>query len=73
VPDLIRYWLHGKPRGSASSNVNEVEARAFQDAQRAWRLVRGGGKDWDVNPKKLGIMNFSVGGDLVFYSFTKST
>lgn len=46
-----------------------IEEHAYQDAQRALRLVRSKAKDWNVN--KLGIMGFSAGGDLVLYSSTK--
>jgi acetyl esterase/lipase len=47
----------------------KVEEHAYQDAQRALRLVRSKAKDWNVN--KLGIIGFSAGGDLVLYSATK--
>jgi len=49
----------------------KIEEHAYQDAQRALRLVRSQAKDWNVNPQKLGIMGFSAGGDLVLYSSTK--
>ena len=47
----------------------KIEEHAFQDAQRALRLVRSKAKEWNVN--KLGIMGFSAGGDLVLYTSTK--
>ena len=47
----------------------KIEEHAYQDAQRALRLVRSKAKEWNVN--KLGIMGFSAGGDLVLYSSTK--
>jgi acetyl esterase/lipase len=47
----------------------KIEEHAFQDAQRALRLVRSNAKEWGVN--KLGIIGFSAGGDLVLYSSTK--
>jgi len=47
----------------------KVEEHAFQDAQRALRLVRSKSKEWNVN--KLGIIGFSAGGDLVLYASTK--
>ncbi len=50
----------------------KIEEHAFADAQRALRLVRSRGKEWGVEPQKLGIMGFSAGGDLVLYSSTKS-
>jgi acetyl esterase/lipase len=49
----------------------KIEEHAYQDAQRALRLVRSKAKDWQINPQKLGIMGFSAGGDLVLYSATK--
>jgi acetyl esterase/lipase len=53
------------------SSPYTVEGHAFQDAQRALRLVRSKAKDWDLNPHQIGIMGFSAGGDLVLYSSTK--
>jgi len=49
----------------------KVDEHAYQDAQRAIRLVRANAKEWNINPKHLGIMGFSAGGDLVLYSSTK--
>jgi endo-1,4-beta-xylanase len=62
---ILKYRL-AREKGSPY----KIEEHAFQDAQRAMRLVRSKGKDWNVN--KLGIMGFSAGGDLVLYSSTKS-
>jgi endo-1,4-beta-xylanase len=50
----------------------KVEEHAFQDAQRAIRLVRSHAQEWDVHPHAIGIMGFSAGGDLVLYASTKS-
>jgi acetyl esterase/lipase len=61
---ILKYRL-AREKGSPY----KIEEHAFQDAQRALRLVRSKGKDWNVN--KLGIMGFSAGGDLVLYSSTK--
>lgn len=36
----------------------------LQDAQRAVRTVRARAREWDVDPKKIGIMGFSAGGHL---------
>jgi len=49
----LRYRL--KPYDSA------VDALA--DTQRAVRMVRAHAKEWGVNPKKIGIMGFSAGGE----------
>jgi len=36
----------------------------LQDAQRAIRMVRSRGKEWGVDPKRVGILGFSAGGHL---------
>ena len=36
----------------------------LQDAQRAVRTVRARAKDWDLDPKRVGIWGFSAGGHL---------
>jgi endo-1,4-beta-xylanase len=36
---------------------------ALADTQRAVRLVRANAKDWGVDPKKIGVMGFSAGGE----------
>jgi acetyl esterase/lipase len=61
---VLKYRL-AREKGSPYT----IEEHAYQDAQRALRLVRSKAKDWNVN--KLGIMGFSAGGDLVLYSSTK--
>lgn len=37
---------------------------AFQDVQRAFRVVRAHASDWGIQPAKTGIMGFSAGGHL---------
>ncbi len=63
---ILKYRL-AREKGSPY----KVEEHAFQDGQRALRLVRANAKEWGVNPKKIGIMGFSAGGDLVLYASTK--
>jgi acetyl esterase/lipase len=36
----------------------------LQDAQRALSLVRGKAKEWQLDPKRIGILGFSAGGHL---------
>jgi acetyl esterase/lipase len=36
----------------------------LQDAQRAIRTVRARAKEWNIDPKRIGIMGFSAGGHL---------
>jgi acetyl esterase/lipase len=63
---ILKYRL-AREKGSPY----KIEEHAFQDAQRALRLVRAKAKEWNVNPNRLGIMGFSAGGDLVLYTSTK--
>lgn len=37
---------------------------AFQDIQRAIRLVRSNATAWNIDPKRVGVMGFSAGGHL---------
>lgn len=50
---VLRYRL--KPYDSA------VDALA--DTQRSFRLIRAHAKEWGVDPKRIGIMGFSAGGE----------
>lgn len=44
--------------------VPNNRAGAFQDAQRAMRLVRAHSTDWKIDPHRVGIIGFSAGGHL---------
>lgn len=44
------------------SIMERREIAPIQDAQRAFQLIRTNAKEWNVNPKKVGIMGFSAGG-----------
>lgn len=37
---------------------------AFQDGQRAVRLVRSHSKEWNIDPSRVGVIGFSAGGHL---------
>jgi endo-1,4-beta-xylanase len=41
----------------------KIEVHSVQDAQRAIRIVRGRASEWNVDPKRVGIMGFSAGGE----------
>ncbi len=41
-----------------------VQADAVHDALQAIRLVRAHAKEWNIDPKKIGIMGFSAGAEL---------
>ena len=41
-----------------------VEGEALEDTRRAFRIVRANAADWQVDPKRVGILGFSAGGAL---------
>jgi endo-1,4-beta-xylanase len=41
-----------------------VEKDALADAQRAIRIVRANADKWKINPKRIGIIGFSAGGEV---------
>jgi acetyl esterase/lipase len=43
---------------------------ALQDAQRAISLVRSKAKEWNIDPKRIGILGFSAGGHLSAWAAT---
>jgi acetyl esterase/lipase len=42
-----------------------IKPLALQDAQRALGLIRSQAIQWNIDPKKIGVMGFSAGGHLV--------
>ena len=63
----IGKWLNGL--GVAAFNLRyrlkpyDSAVDALADTQRAIRTVRAHAKEWGVDPKKIGIMGFSAGGE----------
>jgi acetyl esterase/lipase len=47
-----------------TNSTYQVDVHAFQDTQRALRLVRHRAADWSVNPNRVGAIGFSAGGEL---------
>lgn len=45
--------------------VDAVKPLALQDAQRTVGLVRFNAKEWNIDPRKIGVIGFSAGGHLV--------
>ena len=41
-----------------------IEGNALADTQRALRIVRSRGAEWNVDPERIGVMGFSAGGEL---------
>ena len=57
---VLKYRL---AREEGSPYVLEKHAR--DDAYRAMRLVRSRSEDWQVDPKRIGMLGFSAGGEVV--------
>jgi acetyl esterase/lipase len=56
----LKYRL-GREQGTPYS----VEKHAREDGLRAMRLVRSRAEEWAIDPKRVGIMGFSAGGEVV--------
>jgi acetyl esterase/lipase len=63
---VLFYRLPGQ---EGSTYQREVEPLA--DIQRAIRTVRARAAEWSVDPKKVGVLGFSAGGNLVMQASTK--
>jgi acetyl esterase/lipase len=44
-------------------DANKRWGAAVQDAQRAIRVVRGKASEWGIDPKRVGVLGFSAGGE----------
>lgn len=49
----------------------KVDVHALADARRAIRLVRSRAEEWGIDPKRVGLMGFSAGGELTALASTK--
>lgn len=56
---VVKYRLAREP-----GSTYKIEGESLADTQRAIRLVRSRAKEWNVNPKAVGVMGFSAGGEL---------
>ena len=56
---VLKYRLAREP-GSTYS----IEGNALDDVKRAIRLVRSRAAEWGVDPRRVGVMGFSAGGEL---------
>lgn len=57
---VLKYRL-GREQGTPYS----IEKHALQDGRRAVRLVRSRAAEWNLDPKRIGMMGFSAGGEVV--------
>lgn len=56
---VLKYRL-----GREENSPYSVEKHPKQDAERAFRLVRSRAAEWGIDPKGIGIMGFSAGGEV---------
>lgn len=54
---------HRLPREEGSPYSLDVHPR--QDVQRAMRIIRSRASEWNLDPKRIGTMGFSAGGEVV--------
>jgi len=64
---VLKYRL-AKEKGSTYS----IEGSALPDIQRAIRLVRSRAAEWGLDPRRVGVMGFSAGGELAALASTRS-
>src|SRR5579875_2437244 len=63
---ILKYRVPRRP----GERDEEPARRPLQDAQRAVRLVRSRAKEWNIDPKRIGIVGFSAGGHLAIATAT---
>jgi acetyl esterase/lipase len=62
----IAAWLNSNGIGAIILKYRTPNNRtgALQDVQRALSLIRAHAAEWNIDPKKLGVIGFSAGGNL---------
>jgi endo-1,4-beta-xylanase len=60
---VLKYRLAREP-----GSTYTIRDHALADAERAIRLIRSRADEWKLDPKKVGAMGFSAGGELVALS-----
>jgi endo-1,4-beta-xylanase len=48
-----------------TNSTYKIEIESLADTQRAMRLIRSRAAEWEVDPKRVGAIGFSAGGELV--------
>jgi acetyl esterase/lipase len=63
---VLKYRL-----AKAPGSTYTIEGNSLPDVQRAIRLVRSRASEWGVDPKRVGVMGFSAGGELAALASTR--
>ena len=63
---VLKYRL-AREKGSSY----KIEGESLADMQRAVRLVRSRGAEWDIDPDRIGVMGFSAGGEIAALAATR--
>jgi acetyl esterase/lipase len=63
---VVKYRLAKQPGSNYTIDGNELP-----DVQRAIRLVRSRASEWSIDPKRIGVMGFSAGGELAALASTR--
>jgi acetyl esterase/lipase len=63
---VLKYRL-----AKAPGSTYTIEGNSLPDVQRAIRLVRSHAAQWGVDPKRVGVMGFSAGGELAALASTR--
>lgn len=58
---VLKYRLAREPQ-----STYQIAVHALADTQRAIRLIRSRAVEWHVDPRRVGAMGFSAGGELVW-------
>ena len=64
---VLKYRLAREP-----DSTYTVDDHAMADTRRAIRMVRSRAAEWQIDPKRIGILGFSAGGELAALAAMKS-